>query len=188
MVNQCATLLTIALDLRDQEQRLKREARSDRLTGMPNRSSFIASLQAAIERDRPAVVLFLDLDGFKRVNDSLGHHIGDRLLVSVSDRLRQCLRAEDVAGRFGGDEFLVLLDDVAPGPALDELVDRISAAICAPYHLGEQVVRVGVSIGAAECAPGTTVEQLLQEADRSMYRAKATRRGAAIRPPVVPAA
>jgi diguanylate cyclase (GGDEF)-like protein len=188
MVNQCAALLTIALDLRDQEQRLKREARSDRLTGMPNRSSFIASLQAAIERDRPAVVLFLDLDGFKRVNDSLGHHIGDRLLVSVSDRLRQCLRAEDVAGRFGGDEFLVLLDDVAPGPALDELVDRISAAICAPYHLGEQVVRVGVSIGAAECAPGTTVEQLLQEADRSMYRAKATRRGAAIRPPVVPAA
>jgi len=192
MVNQCAALLTIALDLRDQEQHLMREAQSDRLTGMPNRSSFAASLKAAIARrrttGRPSVVLFLDLDGFKRVNDSLGHHIGDRLLVSVADRLRQCLRGEDVAGRFGGDEFLVLLDDVAPGPVLDELVGRISNAICAPYHLGERVVRVGVSIGTAECVAGATVEQLLQEADSSMYRAKAAGRGRAVRPLTVPAA
>ena len=185
MVNQCAALLTIALDLRDQEQQLMREAQSDRLTGLPNRSSFIASLEAAITRratdDRPAVVLFLDLDGFKRVNDSLGHHTGDRLLAGVADRLRQCLRGEDVAGRFGGDEFLVLLDGVAPGPAMDERVDRISDAICAPYHLGERVVRVGVSIGSAECVAGTTVEHLLQEADSSMYRVKAARRSAAVR-------
>jgi diguanylate cyclase (GGDEF)-like protein len=191
MVNQCAALLTIAIDLRDQEEQLMREAQSDRLTGLPNRSSFIASLQAAIERhrayDRPAVVLFLDLDGFKRVNDSLGHHTGDRLLVGVADRLRQCLRAEDVAGRFGGDEFLVLLDDVAPGPVLDELVDRIRDSICAPYHFGDGLIRVGVSIGAAECVAGTTVEHLLQEADSSMYRVKATRR-ASSRPLAVPAA
>jgi diguanylate cyclase (GGDEF)-like protein len=169
-----------------------REAQSDRLTGLPNRSSFVASLEAAIERrrtgGRPAAVLFLDLDGFKPVNDSLGHHTGDRLLAGVADRLRQCLRGGDVAGRFGGDEFLVLLDDVAPGPALDQLVDRISEAISAPYHLGERVVRIGVSIGSAECAAGTTVEQLLQEADSSMYRAKGARRSAAIHPLTLPAA
>ncbi|RSM70257.1 hypothetical protein DMB66_09555 [Actinoplanes sp. ATCC 53533] len=192
MVNQCAALLTIALDLRDQEQQLMREAQSDRLTGLPNRSSFIASLEAAIARrrtdGRQAVVLFLDLDGFKRVNDSLGHHTGDRLLVSVADRLRHCLRGEDAAGRFGGDEFLVLLDDVAAGPVLDQLVGRISDAICAPYRLGDRVVRVGVSIGTAECGAGTTVELLLQEADSSMYRVKAARRGAAVHSLTVPAA
>jgi diguanylate cyclase (GGDEF)-like protein len=192
MVNQCAALLTIALDLRDQEQQLIREAQSDRLTGLPNRSSFIASLQAAIARrgtdDRPAVVLFLDLDGFKPVNDSLGHHTGDRLLVSVADRLRQCLRGEDVAGRFGGDEFLVLLDDVAPGPMLDNLVDRISDAIREPHHLGDRVVCVGVSIGTAECVAGTTVEHVLQDADSSMYRVKAARRSTAVRTLTAPAA
>jgi diguanylate cyclase (GGDEF)-like protein len=124
-------------------------------------------------------VLFLDLDGFKHVNDSLGHHTGDRLLVGVADRLRDCLRAGDVAGRFGGDEFLVLLGDIVPGPELDDKVGRIRDAICAPYVLGERVVRVGVSIGSAACVAGTTAQQLLQEADLSMYDVKAARRAAA---------
>jgi len=185
MVNQCAALLTAALDRRDQEEQLRREAESDRLTGLPNRSSFAGSLDGAIERSlrgRPAVVLFLDLDGFKRVNDSMGHHLGDLLLTEVADRLRDRLRGGDVAARFGGDEFLVLLDDVAPGPALDELIGRIRDAIRAPYHLGDRVVRVDVSIGSAECVPGATVQQLLQEADISMYRAKAAGKNAAARP------
>ncbi|MEU4159171.1 GGDEF domain-containing protein [Actinoplanes sp. NPDC026670] len=180
MVNQCAALLTIALDLRTQEQELMREAKSDRLTGLPNRSSFTASLDAAITRrrveKRPSVVLFLDLDGFKQVNDSFGHHIGDHLLVCVAERLRHCLRREDVVGRFGGDEFLVLLDDVGPGEELDRLLERITQAICDPYRLGEHTVHVGVSVGTAECVGGTTADQLLQDADRSMYRAKAARR------------
>jgi diguanylate cyclase (GGDEF)-like protein len=176
MVNQCAALLTVALDLRDQEEQLRREARSDRLTGLPNRSSFVAALEDRLTDDRPAVVLFLDLDGFKHVNDTLGHHTGDRLLVGVADRLRQCLRAGDVAARFGGDEFLVLLVDIAPGPELDEVVGRIHSAICAPYALGERVVRVGVSIGSAECVAGATAQHLLQEADHSMYDVKAARR------------
>lgn len=177
LVNQCAALLTVALDRRDQEAQLRHAAHSDRLTGLPNRASFAASLEAAV--GRPSAVLFLDLDGFKRVNDTLGHHAGDRLLVCVADRLRQCLRAGDVAARFGGDEFLVLLDDVTPGPLLDDLVERIRATIAAPYHLGDQVARVGVSIGWADCAAGVTVDQLLQEADGSMYRAKARIRTAA---------
>ncbi|WP_317620657.1 GGDEF domain-containing protein [Actinoplanes sp. KI2] len=179
MVNQCAALLTVGLDLRDQEEQLLREAQSDRLTGLPNRPSFVAALENRLAGERPAVVLFLDLDGFKHVNDSLGHHTGDRLLVGVADRLRDCLRAGDLAARFGGDEFLVLLDDVAPGPELDERVGRIHDAICAPYVLGERVVRVGVSIGSAPCVAGATAQDLLQEADLSMYDVKAARRAAA---------
>ncbi|MEU8662385.1 diguanylate cyclase domain-containing protein, partial [Actinoplanes philippinensis] len=183
MVNQCAALLTIALDLREQQQRLEHQAQSDRLTGLPNRASFVASLESAIARrraeSRPAVVLFLDLDGFKRVNDSLGHHTGDRLLVCVAERLRHCLRREDVIGRFGGDEFLVLLDDIAAGPELDDVVERIATAIGSPFQLGDEAVHIGVSIGAAECGPTTTVDHLLQEADRSMYQAKDARRVAA---------
>jgi diguanylate cyclase (GGDEF)-like protein len=178
LVNQCAALLTVALDLRDQEAQLLWAAHSDRLTGLPNRASFTASLEAAI--GRPAMLLFLDLDGFKRVNDTLGHHAGDRLLVCVADRLRQCLRAGDVAARFGGDEFLVLLDDVGPGPVLDDLVARIRGAICTPYLLGDRTsgdrtAQVGVSVGWADCAAATSAEQLLQEADSAMYRAKAFR-------------
>jgi diguanylate cyclase (GGDEF)-like protein len=173
LVNQCAALLTVALDLRDQEAQLLRAAHSDRLTGLPNRSSFTASLEAAV--GRPAALLFLDLDGFKLVNDTLGHPAGDRLLASVADRLRQCLRAGDVAARFGGDEFLVLLADVGPGPTLDDLVTRIRAAICTPYRLGDRTAQVGVSIGWADCARGTSAEQLLQDADGAMYQEKAFR-------------
>ena len=138
-----------------------------------------ADLSRYLAHPMPDVVLFLDLDGFKHVNDTLGHHTGDRLLIGIADRLRQCLRAGDVAARFGGDEFLVLLDDVVPGPELDELVGRIHDAICAPYVLGERIVRVGVSIGSAPCVPGVTAQHLLQEADLSMYGVKAARRATA---------
>jgi diguanylate cyclase (GGDEF)-like protein len=175
LVNQCAALLTVALDLRDQEEQLLRAAHSDRLTGLPNRSSFTATLEAAIG-SRPFAVLFLDLDGFKRVNDTLGHHAGDQLLVRVADRIRDCLRAGDTAARFGGDEFVVLLDGVGPGPVLTGLIERLSTAISAPYRLGDDVARVGVSIGWADGGAGSTVEQLLQVADSSMYRAKAAQR------------
>ncbi len=175
LVNQCAALLTVALDLRDQEEQLLRAAHSDRLTGLPNRSSFTATLQAALG-SRPFTVLFLDLDGFKRVNDTLGHHAGDQLLVRVADRIRDCLRAGDTAARFGGDEFLVLLDGVGPGPERTGLIERLSTAISAPYRLGDEIARVGVSIGWADGGAGSTVEQLLQVADGSMYRAKAAQR------------
>ncbi|MBU2663633.1 GGDEF domain-containing protein [Actinoplanes bogorensis] len=180
LVNQCAALLTIALDRRDSDEQLRRAAHSDLLTGLPNRSSFTLSLRAAIELGRPFVVLFLDLDGFKRVNDTLGHHVGDELLAAVADRIRHCLRHVDIAARFGGDEFLVLLDDLTEGPELAELVDRIRVAISRPYRLGGRTARVGVSIGWASGDASASLERLLQEADAAMYRAKAAGRSSPI--------
>ena len=171
LVNQCAALMTVALDLRDQEEQLLRAAHSDRLTGLPNRSSFATSLQTAI--GRPSAVLFLDLDGFKLVNDTLGHHAGDQLLICVAERIRRCLRDGDVAARFGGDEFMVLLTGVTPGAGLDGLIERLRTAISAPYQLDGHNAQIGVSIGWADCAAGTTVDQLLQDADSAMYQEKA---------------
>ncbi|MCO8275589.1 GGDEF domain-containing protein [Actinoplanes sp. TRM 88003] len=182
LVNQCAALLTIALDLRDSEEHLRRAAHRDLLTGLPNRSSFTMSMQAAVEHGRPFVVLFLDLDGFKRVNDTLGHHVGDELLAHVAGRIQHCLRHIDIAARFGGDEFLVLLDGMTAGPELDELIERIQTAISRPYVLSGRTARVGVSIGAAEGGPTATLERILQDADADMYRAKAA--GRALRGPV----
>ncbi|GID29327.1 substrate-binding and GGDEF domain-containing protein [Paractinoplanes brasiliensis] len=174
LVNQCAALLTVALDLREQEAKLLWAAQSDRLTGLPNRSSFTAALPAVL--GRPGAVLFLDLDGFKRVNDTLGHHAGDELLVRVAGRIKQCLREGDLAARFGGDEFVVLLSDSVPGPEQDRIVERLRTAISAPYRLGGRTARVGVSIGVADCATGAGVEQLLRDADTAMYRVKAAAR------------
>ncbi|MCY1144158.1 GGDEF domain-containing protein [Actinoplanes sp. Pm04-4] len=178
LVNQCAALLTVALDRREQEARLLWAAQSDRLTGLPNRSSFTAALPAAV--GRPGTVLFMDLDGFKQVNDTLGHHSGDELLIQVADRIRHCLRESDLAARFGGDEFVVLLRDTTPGAALNNLIDRLRTAISAPYQLGDRTAQIGVSIGYADCATGMSADQLLRDSDTSMYRAKAGRTGAAI--------
>ncbi|MBL7255577.1 substrate-binding and GGDEF domain-containing protein [Paractinoplanes lichenicola] len=174
LVNQCAALLTVALDLREQEAQLRWAAQSDRLTGLPNRTSFTAALPAAV--GHPGAVLFLDLDGFKKVNDTLGHHAGDELLTRVAARLRQCLRPTDLAARFGGDEFVILLTDSVPGPDQDQLVERLRATISAPYRIGDRTARIGVSIGVADCATGTSAEQLLRDADTAMYRVKAARR------------
>ncbi|MGI5242525.1 diguanylate cyclase domain-containing protein [Dactylosporangium sp. CA-139066] len=180
LANQCAALLTVALDLREQEERLRRSALSDRLTALPNRESFQATLDAAVEQAQaggpPFTVLFLDLDGFKAVNDGLGHAAGDELLVRVAQRLRAGLRATDVAARFGGDEFVVLLPGVAAGPDLDEIVERLQAAVRAPFAIGGRQVRIGVSIGATGSDRHGTAEALLREADEAMYRVKAAGR------------
>lgn len=175
--NQCAALLTVALDLREQEEQLRRTAMSDLLTGLPNRASFTAALDAAIVAAAaggpPFTVLFLDLDGFKRVNDTLGHAAGDQLLVRVAQRIRGCLRAEDVTARFGGDEFLVLLPGFSSGRDLDDIVARLKAAVGAPFSLDRGTVQVGVSIGTADSGRRHTAELLLHDADEAMYRAKA---------------
>jgi diguanylate cyclase (GGDEF)-like protein/PAS domain S-box-containing protein len=166
------------------EDRLRQAALFDELTGLPNRRLFLDRLSLAIEqpRRRPTArfaVFFLDLDGFKLVNDSLGHLVGDQLLTEVASRLRDQLRSVDTAARFGGDEFAVLLTD----PIVDELLvvaKRIQDAIAQPIMLGGQELSVTASIGiAASETDYTDPEDVLRDADIAMYTSKETARGTA---------
>ena len=129
---------------------------------------------ALLRADRDAstlAVVFLDLDNFKTVNDSLGHTAGDELLKSVASRLRSCLRVSDTAARLGGDEFAVLIEECQPGEA-EELAERILDALRLPSRLVGQEVFVSASIGIALTRRGATTDQLLRNADLAMYRAK----------------
>jgi diguanylate cyclase (GGDEF)-like protein len=157
-----------------------RQAFRDSLTGLPNRALFLDRLEQALVRaDRvgtEATVLFLDLDRFKPVNDSLGHLVGDRLLVDVAGRIESCLRRGDTAARLGGDEFAVLLggDDCGADEAA-AVAERIIHAISQPFHLPEGEIYLGVSIGMA--SGRDEAEELLRNADMAMYRAKSRGRG-----------
>ncbi|MDA0181315.1 EAL domain-containing protein [Solirubrobacter phytolaccae] len=150
--------------VRDEE--LQRLAFADPLTGLPNRALFEERIAQVLERREPAVVAFLDLDDFKRVNDSLGHAAGDRLLEICGERLRHALRATDTVARLGGDEFAVLaLDVVDP----QSLVDRLFAALAAPVMLEGKRLHLRASIGIAATDSG---DELLRNADLAMYAAK----------------
>ncbi|WP_149204641.1 EAL domain-containing protein [Actinotalea subterranea] len=166
------------------EDQLRQGALYDTVTGLPNRRLFLERLGVAVrrpQRRRSAgfAVIFLDLDGFKLVNDSLGHLMGDELLKVVADRLRSDLRAVDTAARFGGDEFAVLLTDPAPDEVL-AIAHRIQESITAPVLLGGDEVSVTASVGIATSGtPYTDPEDVLRDADIAMYHAKANERGSA---------
>lgn len=173
LVNQCAALLTVGLDLREQEERLRRAALSDTLTGLPNRAALVETLERAVRgHDRRFAVLFLDLDGFKQVNDRLGHAAGDDLLVYVAERIRRSLRAGDMAARFGGDEFVVFLAEVGSPEQLDRIAERLRASIVAPYTVAGAAIRIGVSIGCTPCGDRTSADEILSAADAAMYQVK----------------
>ncbi len=161
------------------EERLLHDAFHDELTGLPNRALFIERLErAAIRAMRREnylfAVLFLDLDGFKVINDSLSHQAGDQLLVSIARRLEACLRPEDTIARLGGDEFVILLDDLKNIGDATQLSERIQRELQAPFLLGRQQVFTTASIGIASSAAGyRRPEELLRNADTAMYRAKA---------------
>ncbi|HEV2147222.1 MAG TPA: EAL domain-containing protein [Longimicrobiaceae bacterium] len=165
------------------EEQLRHEALHDPLTGLPNRHLFLEHLARALLRARehpeyPFAVLFLDLDRFKLINDSLGHHVGDRLLCVVAARLRGALRAEDTVARFGGDEFALLLADIAGPDVAVETAARIQAAISAPVNLDGYEVYTSASVGIAlSSADYGRPEHLLRNADVAMYRAKAAGNG-----------
>jgi len=159
------------------ETQLSHMALHDPLSGLPNRALFLDRLERALLHGsrvaRPVAVLFLDLDDFKVINDSLGHGVGDQLLTMVAERLSQGIRASDTVARLGGDEFTVLLDDVAgPAEAL-EAADRIGEALREPFMLEGREIVVRCSIGVALSSDAhDRPEGLLRNADMAMYRAK----------------
>src|SRR5215210_5822576 len=159
------------------EEQLHHQAFHDLLTGLPNRALFMDRLERALTRaNRRAskvAVLFTDLDNFKVVNDSLGHKVGDQMLVAVAERLKTCLRSEDTAARIGGDEFTILVDDIASVGEAVQIAERIADILRPPFTLEEQEVFATVSTGIA--LNSTAQEQpadLLRYADLAMYRAK----------------
>jgi diguanylate cyclase (GGDEF)-like protein/PAS domain S-box-containing protein len=163
---------------RAMEERLRREALHDPLTGLPNRRLLMERLSAALDRGRRrgggTALLFLDLDRFKLVNDSLGHPVGDRLLVAVAERLRGAVREADTVARFGGDEFAVLLDGAPGADAALRTAEAVQRALAAPVALDGFEVFTSASIGVAVSgAQADGPEAMLRGADAAMYRAKA---------------
>jgi diguanylate cyclase (GGDEF)-like protein len=159
---------------------IERMAAHDALTGLRNRAAFHACVEAALAAVRPGgsepTVMVLDLDGFKDVNDSLGHHVGDLLLVQVSERLRRSVRAEETVARLGGDEFAVLLVDAPPSTG-ESAAERIIQAINSPFVVDGIVLDIEVSIGIATAASGEDVAAVMRHADTAMYAAKEHRLG-----------
>jgi diguanylate cyclase (GGDEF)-like protein/PAS domain S-box-containing protein len=158
------------------EEQLAHQASHDALTGLANRALFQDRLQHALARGirygEPVSILFLDLDDFKTVNDSLGHSAGDEMLIAVAERLKGCLRQSDMAARFGGDEFAILLENTS-GHEAEVAAQRIMRTLAAPVGLQGQYVRANGSIGIAVAADGLgTQEELLRNADIAMYAAK----------------
>jgi len=163
--------------LRESEARLAYQATHDLLTDLPNRAHFLEQLNEALARGAARVgqvaVLFLDLNGFKAINDRLGHGAGDAVLVAVADRLWTCVRPQDMVGRLGGDEFTLLIEGV-PAETVATLAERLVMTLAAPISLGDHApVYVTASIGIALGA-GTDIraEDLLHAADTAMYQAK----------------
>ncbi|WP_250450264.1 EAL domain-containing protein [Caballeronia sp. ATUFL_M2_KS44] len=164
-------------DLMDYQEQLEYQANYDTLTRLPNRNLLRDRLQHAIEqarrRDSKIAVVFMDLDGFKNVNDSLGHSVGDRLLAVIGERLARSARTSDTVARHGGDEFVIVLTDVTDEADLIAWMERTRAAISEPVWLDETELYVGCSMGASLFPQdGDDAETVLQKADLAMYRAK----------------
>ena len=172
------------------ERALTRQAFTDQLTGLPNRALLHDRTQQAIRlagrQGLTAALLLLDLDRFKEVNDTLGHHHGDLLLQQVAERLHATLRDSDTVARLGGDEFAVLLPQIANVQEATAVVDKLSAVIEAPFTVDGLTLDVDASIGVAAYPDhGTDANQLLQRADVAMYAAKATHAGYTVYDPTL---
>ena len=159
------------------ERNLQFVASHDALTGLFNRSMFGQRLQQALAQahrhERKLAVLFIDLDGFKLINDELGHDAGDVLLADLANRLRECMREGDTLGRLGGDEFVVLIEGYEQDAQLVEVARKVLETVAQPFLLRERTRGVTASIGiAAYPQDGRDAQDLLKNADIAMYRAK----------------
>jgi diguanylate cyclase (GGDEF)-like protein/PAS domain S-box-containing protein len=183
---QAAHLVMIVEDITERktlEAQLVHRSLHDPLTGLPNRLLFQDRLWHALERGRrentPTCVLIADLDGFKAINDELGHPMGDLVLVTFAERLRSVLRASDTAARLGGDEFSIVCENTEPADA-EILADRLRHTVTEPLQLSGRTVTIGLSIGIGSVAgglePGEVYEGVVREADDAMYADKAQRR------------
>ncbi len=180
-VEGTGTVITaIVRDLSDQkeiEALLQHQALHDALTGLANRAMLMDRIDQALNRvrrhHRLCAVLYVDLDRFKAVNDSLGHAFGDKLLVEATARIGRCVRETDTVARVGGDEFVVLCEGLDSVQDATDIAERMMASICEPYRFGDDDARVGASIGIALSRDGSgTAEPILANADIAMYRAK----------------
>jgi diguanylate cyclase (GGDEF)-like protein/PAS domain S-box-containing protein len=184
IVERMSPLAAIAIERKTFEDRLAYQAQHDPLTGLPNRVLFVEFLTLALARSQrrqtTSAVLFLDLDRFKNVNDSLGHDAGDELMKQLSTRLCAAVRPGDTVARFGGDEFTVLCDDLSLTGAREQAIDvaqRLLEVIEAPIQLAGEDQHLSASIGIAIAGHGDSPETLLRDADAAMYRAKADGKG-----------
>lgn len=181
LVEACTHLCTLALEREHARQRIRKLAFYDGLTGLPNRSLLQAradqAIASATRNAEPLAVLFLDLDRFKQINDSLGHPAGDELLRQVASRLQRELRSSDIAGRLSGDEFVVVLPQCDADQAADT-VERLQALLAQPMEIADTRLAISASVGIAMFpADGREMETLLHRADMAMYQAKSGARG-----------
>ena len=174
-------LLEDVTERRNAEARISHLARFDELTALPNRVNFRDEIERLLKVPRAAdelsALLFIDLDQFKQVNDTLGHPCGDQLLCAVAERLRDMLRPEDFVARFGGDEFVVFQQNIHSPEDAAGLARRIVDHLSERYKIDNHLVEIGASVGIAMAAPGVSADTLLKNADMALYRAKADGRG-----------
>ncbi|HJV84626.1 MAG TPA: diguanylate cyclase [Noviherbaspirillum sp.] len=177
LLQYVSTQVATAIERQRLHAELQRLARHDDLTGLPNRRSFHDRVDAALARarreDKRAAVLYIDLDDFKQVNDSLGHATGDLLLQEIARRMKQCVRKEDTVARLGGDEFVILLEHIEQPEDAMLIAEKIRAATQRPIVLRDRSLQMFPSIGIALYPDhGDRIEQLLKHADEAMYLAK----------------
>ncbi|MCH1931047.1 diguanylate cyclase [Shewanella sp. A25] len=169
---------------RKMEAKLVHDAKHDALTGLPNRAMFMERLDQAIKhvhrhRLEQFALLFIDLDRFKQVNDTMGHLEGDKFLIETSTRLRSCIRGNDTLARLGGDEFVILLDSISGISDAQDVAERVIHTISQAFHLGDTEIHSGASIGITLSGKykTDTSESMLRNADTAMYQAKANGKG-----------
>jgi len=168
---------------KDIQLKLVHDAHHDGLTGLANRVLFNSRLELALANklrhpQNSFAVIFIDLDRFKQINDTLGHHAGDQFLIEVSKRIAACVRSHDLLARLGGDEFVILLDSFEDTKDIEEICSRVIKSVAAPFELDNKEVYSGASIGIAYIENGyQSADEILRDADAAMYQAKAQGRG-----------